>query len=108
MCILPNYIKGWICLLSNVSVNFILLVQIRILIGKRAHQDKRLQALEEDLAKSESKLAAAVREKNTLLANVASLEKQLLELRKSNDLLKTKVHIDSSLLKALEHLFWVG
>ncbi|KAL7989266.1 hypothetical protein Chor_011932 [Crotalus horridus] len=70
--------------------------EIRILIGKRAHQDKRLQALEEDLAKSESKLSAAVREKNTLLANVASLEKQLLELRKSNDLLKTKCFEDET------------
>ncbi|KAM3845924.1 hyaluronan mediated motility receptor [Vipera latastei] len=65
--------------------------EIRILIGIRARQDKRLQALEEDLAKCESKLSAAVREKNTILANVASLEKQLLELRKSNDLLKTKM-----------------
>lgn len=66
-------------------------------MGIRAQQHKKLQALEEDLAKSESKLSVAVREKNTLLANVASLEKQLLELRKSNDLLKTKVHIASSL-----------
>ncbi|XP_070790502.1 hyaluronan mediated motility receptor [Pituophis catenifer annectens] len=65
--------------------------EIRILIGIRAQQHKKLQALEEDLAKSESKLSAAVREKNTLLANVASLEKQLLELKKSNDLLKTKM-----------------
>ncbi|XP_058026620.1 hyaluronan mediated motility receptor [Ahaetulla prasina] len=65
--------------------------EIRILIGIRAQQHKRLQVLEEDLAKSELKLSAAVREKNTLLANVASLEKQLLELRKSNDLLKTKM-----------------
>ncbi|XP_070595579.1 hyaluronan mediated motility receptor [Erythrolamprus reginae] len=65
--------------------------EIRKLIAIRAQQDKRLQALEENLAKCESKLSAAVREKNTLLANVASLEKQLLELRKSNDLLKTKM-----------------
>lgn len=53
--------------------------------------DKRLQALEDDLAKSESKLTAAVREKTSLLANVASLEKQLLELSKTNELLKAKV-----------------
>ncbi|ETE67230.1 Hyaluronan mediated motility receptor, partial [Ophiophagus hannah] len=54
-------------------------LRIRILIGIRAQQDKRLQALEEDHAKSESKLSAAVREKSTLSANIASLEKQLLE-----------------------------
>ncbi|XP_032064662.1 hyaluronan mediated motility receptor [Thamnophis elegans] len=65
--------------------------EIRILIGIRVQQDKRLQALEEHLAKSESNLSAAIREKNALLANIASLEKQLLELRKSNDLLKTKM-----------------
>ncbi|XP_026552118.1 hyaluronan mediated motility receptor [Pseudonaja textilis] len=70
--------------------------EIRILIGIRAQQDKRLQALEEDHAKSESKLSAAVREKNTLLANISSLEKQLLELRKSNDLLKTKCFEDGT------------
>ncbi|KAG8128780.1 hypothetical protein E2320_015571 [Naja naja] len=70
--------------------------EIRILIGIRAQQDKTLQALEEDHAKSESKLSAAVREKSTLLANIASLEKQLLELRKSNDLLKTKCFEDGT------------
>ncbi|KAM6469126.1 hyaluronan mediated motility receptor [Liasis olivaceus] len=70
--------------------------EIRILIGERGQQDKRLQVLEEDLIKSESKLSATVREKNTLLANVASLEKQLLELRKSNDLLKTKCFEDGT------------
>ncbi|XP_020663544.3 hyaluronan mediated motility receptor isoform X1 [Pogona vitticeps] len=64
--------------------------EIRVLIGERNQKDKRLQALEDDLAKSESKLCALLREKNSLLANVASLEKHLLELRRSNELLKTK------------------
>ncbi|KAJ7316254.1 hypothetical protein JRQ81_002416 [Phrynocephalus forsythii] len=64
--------------------------EIRVLIGERTQKDKRLQALEDDLAKAESKLGALLREKTSLLATVASLEKQLLELRRSNELLKTK------------------
>ncbi|KAH0629671.1 hypothetical protein JD844_011917 [Phrynosoma platyrhinos] len=70
--------------------------EIRVLIGERGQQARRLQALEEDLAKSESKLCAAVREKTSLLANVASLEKQLLELSKTNELLKTKCFEDGA------------
>ncbi|XP_060620971.2 hyaluronan mediated motility receptor isoform X4 [Anolis sagrei] len=65
--------------------------EIQLLIGERSQQDKRLRALEEDLAKAESKLCAVVRKKTSLLANVASLEKQLLDLSRTNELLKTKV-----------------
>ncbi|KAF7249154.1 Hyaluronan mediated motility receptor [Varanus komodoensis] len=68
--------------------------EIRVLIGERGQQDKKLQSLEKDLAKSESKLSAVIREKTSLLANVASLEKQLLELSKTNELLKTKCFED--------------
>ncbi|XP_060620970.2 hyaluronan mediated motility receptor isoform X2 [Anolis sagrei] len=64
--------------------------EIQLLIGERSQQDKRLRALEEDLAKAESKLCAVVRKKTSLLANVASLEKQLLDLSRTNELLKTK------------------
>ncbi|XP_066471144.1 hyaluronan mediated motility receptor isoform X4 [Tiliqua scincoides] len=70
--------------------------EIRVLVGERGQLDKRLQAQEEDLAKSESKLTAVVREKTSLLANVASLEKQLLELSKTNELLKTKFSEDGT------------
>ncbi|KAJ6668058.1 hypothetical protein lerEdw1_016379 [Lerista edwardsae] len=70
--------------------------EIRALVGERGQLDKRLQALEDDLAKSESKLTAAVREKTSLLANVASLEKQLLELSKTNELLKAKFSEDGT------------
>ncbi|XP_042311714.1 hyaluronan mediated motility receptor isoform X2 [Sceloporus undulatus] len=70
--------------------------EIRVLIAERGQQDRRLQALEEDLEKSESKLCAILREKTSLLANVASLEKQLLELSKTNELLKTKCFEDGA------------
>lgn len=70
-----------------------MLMQIRTLVGERGQQDKKIQTLEEDLAKLESKLSAAIREKTSLLATVASLEKQLLELTRTNELLKTKVHV---------------
>ncbi|TRZ00972.1 hypothetical protein DNTS_021547, partial [Danionella cerebrum] len=61
---------------------------------QRGEQDRRLLTLEEELRKLESKLLAAVREKTGLAANVASLERQLAELKKANDFLKTKVSED--------------
>ncbi|XP_062979353.1 hyaluronan mediated motility receptor isoform X3 [Elgaria multicarinata webbii] len=70
--------------------------EIRVLIAERGQQDKKLQGLEEDLAKSESKLCAVIREKTSLLTNVASLEKQLLELSRSNEILKTKYFEDGT------------
>lgn len=65
--------------------------QIRSLVQQRGEQDRRLQTLEEELKKLEAKLLAAVREKTGLAANVASLERQLSELKKTNEFLKTKV-----------------
>ncbi|XP_008111416.2 hyaluronan mediated motility receptor isoform X1 [Anolis carolinensis] len=70
--------------------------EIRLLTGERSQQDKRLQALEEDLAKAEAKLCAVVREKTSLLENVASLKKQLLDLSRTNELLKTKCFEDGT------------
>ncbi|XP_077183302.1 hyaluronan mediated motility receptor isoform X2 [Paroedura picta] len=70
--------------------------EIRALVGERGQQDKKIQSLEEDLAKLESKLFAAIREKTSLLATVASLEKQLLELTRTNELLKTKFSEDGA------------
>lgn len=58
---------------------------------ERGEQDKKLQALDEDLVKTEAKLSATVQEKTSLLANVACLKKQLLELTRANELLKSKV-----------------
>uniref|UniRef100_A0A674K9W5 Hyaluronan mediated motility receptor n=1 Tax=Terrapene triunguis TaxID=2587831 RepID=A0A674K9W5_9SAUR len=69
---------------------------IRALVRERGEQDKRLQALEEDFMKSEAKLTAAVREKTSLSANVASLEKQLLELTRTNEFLKSKFSEDGT------------
>ncbi|XP_032885583.1 hyaluronan mediated motility receptor [Amblyraja radiata] len=69
--------------------------EIRGLLQHRGEQDKRLQALEEELKKVESKLAAAVREKSSLTSNVATLERQLSEFHKANELLKAKCSDDS-------------
>uniref|UniRef100_A0A8C2A8Q1 Hyaluronan-mediated motility receptor (RHAMM) n=1 Tax=Cyprinus carpio TaxID=7962 RepID=A0A8C2A8Q1_CYPCA len=65
--------------------------EIRSLVQQRGEQDRRLLTLEEELKKLESKLLVAVREKTGLSANVASLERQLAELKKANEFLKTKV-----------------
>lgn len=65
--------------------------QIRSLVQQRGEQDRRLQALEEELKKLEAKLLAAVREKTGLVASVASFERQLAELKKTNEFLKNKV-----------------
>ncbi|NXD27687.1 HMMR protein, partial [Spelaeornis formosus] len=68
--------------------------EIRALVRERGEQDKKLQALDEDLVKTEAKLSAAVQEKTSLLANIACLKKQLLELTRSNELLKSKLSDD--------------
>eukprot|EP00075_Anas_platyrhynchos_P031753 XP_027321006.1 hyaluronan mediated motility receptor isoform X1 [Anas platyrhynchos] len=65
--------------------------EIRALVRERGEQDKKLRALDEDFVKIEAKLSAAVQEKTSLLANVACLKKQLLELTRTNELLKSKL-----------------
>ncbi|NXC49474.1 HMMR protein, partial [Penelope pileata] len=68
--------------------------EIRALVRERGEQDKKLQALDEDLVKIEAKLSAAVQEKTSLLANIACLKKQLLDLTRTNELLKSKLSED--------------
>ncbi|NWR57074.1 HMMR protein, partial [Bucorvus abyssinicus] len=68
--------------------------EIRALVRERGEQDKKLKALDEDFVKMEAKLSAAVQEKTSLLANVACLKKQLLELTRTNELLKSKLSED--------------
>ncbi|XP_016101178.1 hyaluronan mediated motility receptor-like isoform X2 [Sinocyclocheilus grahami] len=68
--------------------------EIRSLVQQRGEQDRRLLTLEEELKKLESKLLVGVREKTCFAANVASLERQLAELKKANEFLKTKVSAD--------------
>ncbi|KAG9346772.1 hypothetical protein JZ751_007089 [Albula glossodonta] len=70
--------------------------EIRSLVQQRAEQDRRLQVLEEELRKLEAKLLAAVREKTGLSASVASLERQLGDLKKANEFLKTKFSTDTT------------
>ncbi|MFT7809927.1 hyaluronan mediated motility receptor-like isoform X2 [Arapaima gigas] len=85
---------------SNSRVTFkhqkLLEQEIRSLVQQRGEQDRRLQALEEEIRKMEAKLLAAVREKTGLSASVASLERQLGELKKVNEFLKNKVSADAS------------
>ncbi|XP_041078719.1 hyaluronan-mediated motility receptor-like isoform X2 [Polyodon spathula] len=68
--------------------------EIRLLIQQRGDQDKKIQASEEELRKVEAKLVVAVREKTGLAASIASLERQLGDLKRANDLLKTKFSED--------------
>ncbi|NWI75850.1 HMMR protein, partial [Dryoscopus gambensis] len=70
--------------------------EIRALVRERGEQDKKLQALDEDFVKIEAKLSATVQEKTSLSANVACLKKQLLELTRSNELLKSKLSEDGA------------
>ncbi|KAM6952195.1 hyaluronan mediated motility receptor [Lycodopsis pacificus] len=64
--------------------------EMRSLVQQRGEQDRRLLTLEEDLKKVEAKLLAAVREKTGLSANVTTLDRQLVELKKVNEFLKNK------------------
>ncbi|XP_074148103.1 hyaluronan mediated motility receptor [Sminthopsis crassicaudata] len=77
--------------------------EIRALVHERGIQDKHLQNLEAEFEKMEAKLNIAVREKTSLLANIASLEKQLIELTKANELLKIKFSEDGN-QKKMSHL----
>ncbi|XP_075712424.1 hyaluronan mediated motility receptor [Rhinoderma darwinii] len=70
--------------------------EIRALLKERAEQDKKLQLLEEDFKKTELKLVSAVRERTSLTAGIASMERQISDLYKANELLKTKFSDDSS------------
>ncbi|XP_041603844.1 hyaluronan mediated motility receptor isoform X2 [Vulpes lagopus] len=70
--------------------------EIRVLVQERGAQDKQIQDLEAELEKVEAKLNAAVREKTSLSASNASLEKQLIELTRSNELLKSKFSEDNN------------
>uniref|UniRef100_A0A7N5JC32 Hyaluronan mediated motility receptor n=1 Tax=Ailuropoda melanoleuca TaxID=9646 RepID=A0A7N5JC32_AILME len=71
-------------------------LKIRVLLQERGAQDKQIQDLEAELEKVEAKLNAAVREKTSLSASNASLEKQLIELTRTNELLKSKFSEDSN------------
>ncbi|XP_074068574.1 hyaluronan mediated motility receptor isoform X2 [Macrotis lagotis] len=77
--------------------------EIRALVQERGVQDKNLHDLEAELEKMEAKLNIAVREKISLSANIASLEKQVIELTRANELLKIKFSEDGN-QKKISHL----
>ncbi|KAM7333258.1 hypothetical protein ACRRTK_006578 [Alexandromys fortis] len=62
---------------------------------ERGAQDKRIQDMESELEKTEAKLNVALREKTSLSASNASLEKRLIELTRANELLKSKFSEDA-------------
>ncbi|KAM6116146.1 LOW QUALITY PROTEIN: hyaluronan mediated motility receptor [Pterocles gutturalis] len=68
--------------------------EIRALVREYGEQSKKLEALEEAFAKMEAKFKSSVREKTSLLANVACLKKQILEVTRINELLKSKLSED--------------
>nr|XP_020039218.1 hyaluronan mediated motility receptor [Castor canadensis] len=70
--------------------------EIRVLVQERGTQNRRIQDMESELEKMEAKLNAAVREKIALSANNASLDKQLIELSRTNELLKSKFTEDGN------------
>ncbi|KAM5168768.1 hyaluronan mediated motility receptor isoform 3-T3 [Callospermophilus lateralis] len=70
--------------------------EIRVLVQERGAQDKRIQDMENELEKMEAKLNVVVREKTSLSANNASLEKQLIDLTRTNELLKSKFSEDGN------------
>ncbi|KAF6280787.1 hyaluronan mediated motility receptor [Rhinolophus ferrumequinum] len=70
--------------------------EIRILVQERGAQDKRIQDLEAEVEKMEAKLSAAVREKTSVFASNAALEKQVAELSRANELLKSKFSEDGN------------
>ncbi|XP_048088330.1 hyaluronan mediated motility receptor isoform X2 [Alosa alosa] len=70
--------------------------EIRSLVQQKGEQDRQLHALEEEVKKLEAKLLVATREKTGLAANVASLERQQGELKKTNEFLKNKFSADTS------------
>ncbi|KAL1778472.1 hyaluronan mediated motility receptor [Sigmodon hispidus] len=69
-------------------------LRIRVLLQERSAQDKRIQDMESELERTEAKLSVAVREKTSLSASNASLEKRLIELTRTNELLKSKFSED--------------
>nr|XP_048291957.1 hyaluronan mediated motility receptor [Myodes glareolus] len=69
--------------------------EVRVLLQERGAQDRRIQDMESELEKTEAKLNVALREKTSLSASNASLEKRLLELTRANDLLKSKFSEDA-------------
>ncbi|XP_021083963.1 hyaluronan mediated motility receptor isoform X2 [Mesocricetus auratus] len=81
-------------LLASSKKSKTLVSKIRVLLQERGAQDKRIQDMESELEKTEAKLNVAVREKTSLSASNASLEKKLIELTRANELLKSKFSED--------------
>ena len=76
---------------SELTLCKLILIQIRRLLQDRSNLDKELIRTQQELTKVEGKLQNVVREKSTLATQVASLEKDLIDIKKSKEVLKTKV-----------------
>lgn len=66
-------------------------LQIRQLILERNELQKCVTLKDEEILKTESRLQVVLKERTLLASNTASLERDIGDLRKSNDTLKTKV-----------------
>ena len=75
----------------NFTLCKFILIQIRRLLQDRSNLDKELIRTQQELTKVEGKLQNVVREKSALATQVASLEKDLMDIKKSKEVLKTKV-----------------
>lgn len=66
-------------------------VQIRLLVHERNELHRRAVLKEEELQKVDSRLQQALKDRTSMMAELAAMEKELADLRKGNEILKTKV-----------------
>lgn len=59
---------------------------------ERTDLDKRLRGKEDEVLRLDGRLQQAQKDRSSLAAKTASLEKQLMDLEKSNNHLKSKVN----------------
>ncbi|CAG2257973.1 CD168 [Mytilus edulis] len=78
--------------------------EIKRLVQERNNLDKQLTHREDDIVKLEGRLQTAHTDKISLQAKIASLEKELKELKKSNEVLRNKMTNADTACKKQESL----
>lgn len=71
-------------------------------MNERVNLDKKLLAREEELKRIDGKLQNALRDRTAAESKVSSLEKELVQKEKANDVLKNKV-LDQLIVYILKH-----
>ena len=80
--------------------------EVKKLFQDNLHQTRILAHRDEDIKKLESRLQNALSDSSSMLAKVASLEKDIKDLHKSNDVLKNKLSsVESTVKKKDDKLF---